>query len=74
MADQLLIKALTQAFSLNIPILYTPTPETPLHIDNRLSIDDNGVATPIMRFTRNDEKATGTDEVGCRRHIVRHTG
>ena len=55
MADQLLIKALTQAFSLNIPILYTPTPETPLHIDNRLSIDDNGVATPIMRFTRNDD-------------------
>lgn len=58
MADMRLVKAIMQADQLGIPILYTPTAKTPLHMDDRLHLSPSTTVTPVMNFRRHDD---GTD-------------
>ncbi len=55
LADLLLTKAVRLAARLTIPTLYMPTEKAPLHLDDRLLLDDETRVTPFMSFTRHDE-------------------
>ena len=54
MADQRLLHAVRIATSLDIAILYAPSEQTALHIDNRLSFEETPRMTPVMHFHRHD--------------------
>ena len=58
MADRRLVEAVRLAAANNIPILYAVTEREPLHISNRLTLDDSTVVLPVMNF---DRHADGTD-------------
>ena len=58
MADQKLAKAIRQADTLGIPILYAANGKSALHMSDRLRIDTDTPVTPIMHFRRHDEGTT----------------
>ena len=58
MADQQLLRAVRLASGLDIPILYAPTEQSALHIDDRLMLDETTQVTPMMHFRRHDEGTT----------------
>ena len=58
MADQRLANAIREATRLDIPILYAATPEAPLHINDRLLLNDGMTVTPVMKFSRGDNGTT----------------
>lgn len=58
MADLRLIKAIQLASSADVPLLYAPTDKTPLHIANRLFLDDSQSASPVMNFCRHTDGTT----------------
>ena len=54
MADQRLQKAIRLAATLDVPMLYVDSEQSRLNIDERLTLDENCRATPVMNFSRND--------------------
>ena len=58
MADQRVVKAVTMAADIGIPILYVPTEKTPLHITDRLYLQKEVTVVPVMHFTRHDDGTT----------------
>ena len=58
MADQRLLQAVRVATSLDVPILYVPTEQTSLHIDDRLILDESTQVTPVMHFHRHEQGTT----------------
>ena len=54
-SDERLLKAVRLAHERDIPILYQPTDNTTLHIEDRLTFMDDAVAMPVMRFRRHEE-------------------
>ncbi len=57
-ADARLIKVIRMAVALDIPILYSPNEKHPLHISDRLALDEETPVTPVMCFHRHDEGTT----------------
>ena len=55
MADQRLLQDVRLAGTLDIPILYAPTEQSPLHIDDALQLDIESKVTPVMHFHRHDQ-------------------
>lgn len=58
MADQRLLQAVRLANSLDIPILCPSTENSPLHLDDRLYLDEANKVTPIMDFNRHEQGIT----------------
>ena len=50
MADRRVIKAIGLADKLDIPILYTNDERLPLHISDRLTMENGNEVTPVMNF------------------------
>ena len=55
MADAHLVKAVKQAASIGIPVLYAPSEKSPLHISDALQLEDGQEVTPVMTFRRHDD-------------------
>ena len=58
MADVRLAKIIRMAVAIDIPLLYVATEKHPLHIADRLSVDDETTVTPVMIFSRHEEGTT----------------
>ena len=58
MADKRIIKAIGLADKLDIPIIYAKGQKAPLHIRERLKLEDDKEVTPVMNFHRHDEGTT----------------
>lgn len=58
MADRRVIKAVGLADKLDIPIIYVKDQKAPLHIRERLKLEDDKEVTPVMNFHRHDEGTT----------------
>lgn len=58
MADMRLVKAIRQADNLDLPILYVKDKTSPLHISNRLHLENAKDVIPIMNFHRHNEGTT----------------
>lgn len=58
MVDMRLKKVIKTAEILNIPLLYVATKKQPVHIADRLSVDDETRVTPVMIFCRQEEGTT----------------
>ena len=58
MADRRIIKAVGLADKLDIPIIYAKDQKAPLHISDRLTLDDCNGVTPVMNFHRHKEGTT----------------
>ena len=58
MTDQRLLQALRKASSLDIPILYAANEGAPLHIADRLTLDETTTVKPLMHFTRHEQGTT----------------
>ncbi len=58
MADKRIIKAVSLADKLDIPIIYTKDQKVSLHMTDRLTLDGGSEATPVMNFSRHDEGTT----------------
>lgn len=58
MADTRLVEAIRLANVLDIPMLYIADEKSPLHISERLHVEDKQIVTPLMNFQRHDD---GTD-------------
>ena len=54
-SDERLLKAVQLAHELDIPMLYQPTDNTTLHIEDRLTFVADAVAMPVMCFRRHEE-------------------
>ncbi len=54
-SDERLLKAVRLAHEQDIPILYQPTDNTTLHIEDRLTFMADGMAMPVMCFRRHEE-------------------
>ena len=52
MADQQLLKAIVLADQQDIPILFAPVTNAPLHIEERLHLDKETTVKPVMSFCR----------------------
>jgi len=55
MADKKLLHAIILAKRLDIPVIYAPTEQSPLHVDERLQIDETTKVTPVMNFSRDGQ-------------------
>ena len=58
MADLRLVEAIGLAEALNIPLLYVADEKSPLHISERLHVEDKLEVTPVMNFQRHDDGTT----------------
>ncbi len=58
MADRRVIKAIGLADKLDIPILYTNDERLPLHISDRLTMENGNEVTPVMNFHRHEQGTT----------------
>ena len=58
MADVRLVKVVSLAESLDIPMLYAPDDSSSLHISERLHLEYKAVVTPVMNFHRHDGGTT----------------
>jgi len=58
MADRCIVKVVGLADKLDIPIIYAKDQKAPLHIKERLSLENGKEVTPVMNFHRHDEGTT----------------
>lgn len=58
MADRRIIRAVGLADKLDIPILYANDQKAPLHISDRLMLENTKEVTPVMNFCRHDDGTT----------------
>ena len=58
MADKRIIKAVSLAGKLDIPIIYAKDQKAALHMSDRLTLDGGSEVIPVMNFNRHDEGTT----------------
>ena len=58
MADKRIIKAVSLAGKVDIPIIYAKDQKAALHMSDRLTLDGGSEVIPVMNFNRHDEGTT----------------